>query len=264
MIGLVGPAAALGLGGGLLPAVAFLACMVLVVLVLVVLSRLSRRSSIRAELGRAGLWFVTGRFGSGKSYFMATIAAWARRRGLPVAANFRLSGAVAVGDWDSLLSFVRSHGGTERRPCVVLVDEFQGWWPSDVWRAREDVVLFVHQVRKLGVLMVCGTQDWEFVGKRLRRLAQGVFVARRSRLSRRRHSYRLYDSVRYSAALKDPGRGRGGFGLRRRRAVEASYDTAELVKGSLVPAPPRRGDSGARAPFLRVVPGGEGSGGVVG
>ena len=67
-----------------------------VALCLIVVGTVLHRRMNRSDIGKAGLWGVTGPMGSGKTYLLAAMVCRAVKEGRPVFSNFPVEGAELV------------------------------------------------------------------------------------------------------------------------------------------------------------------------
>lgn len=175
------------------------------------------KHSIRGEYG---LFAITGLMGEGKSYLMAYLADAARRGGRPVFANFELEGANLLIQWRDVY---RAPDG-----ALVLLDEFHEWWSSRDWDAPAEAMAWFGQLRKRGISCYYATQDLDDVARFVRRRTLGEWSAARFRSG---HKYTLFQG-RWVGSRAVKRKSASTVVLKRRRRVEASYDTRGLVRSA--------------------------------
>ncbi len=188
-----------------------------IVVVMPVASVMSRRM-VTADLSRAGLYGVVGRFGSGKSLLMAWMTVRANKSDRQVLANFDLLGASRYVSWLDLMW--QADDG-----ALILLDEATLWWPPGNVQPPALVDAWIRQLRKRRITMVWASQDWPHVGKRLRDL---TFACWRCRHIDGHHVYTLHE--RDQMARKDGGEHSVKIHVRRTKDVMAAYSTFELVE----------------------------------
>lgn len=191
--------------------------------VALLLSTFLHRSETKAEFVRPGMHGVVGRFGGGKSYFLATVAARARSKGMAVYANIHIEGCEYWRTWEEFLAMPDG--------CVILMDEAHLVAPVRVRYLPPLVEERLSQLRHHRQVMFWATQHWSMVNARLRRLCFTVWVADKEAGG---HRYSQYTGETFPS----DGRIRVGkrqqqrlarMRVRRSKAVQASYDTHEDV-----------------------------------
>lgn len=188
-----------------------------------VIGSLLHRVETKAELLRPGMHGVIGRFGGGKSYFLATVAARARAAGRPVYANIHIQGCEY---WSRLDELPGLPAG-----AVVIVDEAHLVFPVRIRSLPPDIEGWLSQLRHHDQLLMWATQHWSMVNARLRKLSFSVWV---SDPELGGHVYAQYTGQTFPA----DGRVKVGnrqaarlarMRVRRSKEVQASYDTHEDV-----------------------------------
>lgn len=198
------------------------------------------------DLLTEGLFLLTGRMGSGKSYFMTTIISYALDHERLVFANYDIVDAITWHDWTLLdhancshLTAPCQHRGvvlvsnwTEARTapwqCVIVIDEAQNWWGAQDWNAPIEQREWITRLRKLHVTLIASAQDLDFLARWLRKLAYGVWEGSRFRTG---HLYRLFPVAVAGKNTKNR-KPELQIVLKRSKKIMAMYDTRELVKSS--------------------------------
>lgn len=199
-----------------------------------------KRRSVAYDATSPGLYGVTGRFGSGKSYFLTWMAAICLKRGRLVFATYELVGhrtfaewqagfdagelwigPVLIEDWSQILS-VPNHS-------TVIIDEAQGWWPSDAWKAPVEVRMWLSTIRHRGITVWWGTQWVAAVARWLRELSFGIWECEQFKAG---HRYTLIDP-----RVINGKRGTRPFDarivLRRKQEIMDMYDTHNTARSSV-------------------------------
>ena len=167
-----------------------------------------------------GLYGVTGRMGSGKSYLLALAAWWAMRARRQVWANYPLRGAHAYENWSEMLAAPDG--------ALVIIDEAHLWWASGDHDAPVSVKSWITQLRKRRITCLWASQDFDFVATWLRKLSFGVWECTNTRGTHR------YTLVHPRHAGRDPKyqKSMARFRTRRRKKIEHLYDTTLTVGAS--------------------------------
>ena len=191
------------------------------------------RRQTRREVTAPGLWAVVGRMGAGKTFFMAWCAVRALSEGRVVFSNFRLRGSVPFSEWSESggrVVLVRSWSEVLAAPdgALVLLDEMHLWWPSDAKRVPVSLAAWLSQLRKRRLTVVWSSQDWAFVGRRVRRLTFGVWEGQPLG---GRSVYSQYPPQGYDQSFRSRPKRSARMVLRHSRAVREIYDTREIVLG---------------------------------
>lgn len=186
------------LGGKVLikPILALLA----IAFLLIVGTAFGRRKQVNHDAAAAGLFGVTGRMGSGKSYFLSWMAFTALQRKRPVFATYELRGFVGWDDYERKLEAGEPWTGPVlvdnwqqiiRVPnhSMVIVDEAHGWWPSAAYRSPVEVNMWISTLRHRGITFFWATQWVDSVAKWLRALSFGIWECENYKVG---HRYTLY------------------------------------------------------------------------
>jgi hypothetical protein len=176
--------------------------------------------SAKSDFCRPGLHGVVGRMGGGKTLLMTLAALHCMKKGRPVFANYKVTGATQLKSWADVVAVPIG--------SLVLLDEVHLWWPSTAYKVPPDLAAWCSQLRKLQITCIWSSQDWAFVAKRLRLLTFTCWFATRAPMGG--HVYKCYDAY-------DMGSGRrkapplSTMVIKRPKEVMAAYDTLELVQG---------------------------------
>lgn len=196
-------------------------CAVVLVVVLGILvpvvGQLNRRQ-VSADVGAPGLYGIVGRFGSGKSLFMAWLVVVANKGDRQVLTNCGMKGARQYASWLELM-WLADDG------ALVMMDEVSLWWPAGNLQPPQLLDAWIRQLRKRKVTMCWASQGWGHVGKRLRDLTFAVWVARSVA---GHHVYTLHEASQM--ARPTHGEHTTKLHVKRTRQVREAYDTFELVE----------------------------------
>lgn len=231
-------------------------------LLITLVGAILKRRSVAYDAAAPGLYGVTGRFGSGKSYFLTWMASICLERGRLVFATYELAGHRTFAEWregydagELWIGPVLVTNWTEilqvPNDATVLVDEAQGWWPSSAWNAPTEVKMWLSTIRHRGITVWWGTQWVNSVARWLRELSFGIWECEHFKAG---HRYTLYDP-RVIAGKKGTRTYDARIVLRRSEAVMAMYDTHNDARSSVEwggadtsPPPPSRVRSTHAAP----------------
>lgn len=226
-------------------AVVFL-MLILAFLTMVILAQLGHASETKHNFMQAGMYFIVGRMGAGKTYLMTWAAFHAHKRKLEIFTNVSSlqykSGLSVNGNppgmlrnWEDVMALqalAKELKSTQWRPIVVLLDEVHLWWRSYEWEVDSDLEEFFSYLRKIGILLLGTTQDWAFMSKRLRRLAYGVWEGKPWVHG---HKYSLYTPGGFEMFSRGRPKNEGQLYLIRRKKIMKTYDTREIVKSVVAP-----------------------------
>lgn len=216
---------------------------------LMVFAFVMKRRSIEFDATTPGLYGVTGRFGSGKSYFLTWMASICLKRGRLVFATYEIAGYRSFDEWKSgfdagelwigpvLVEPSQVPGDGKGwaqilampNGSTLLIDEAHGWWPSEAWKAPVDVRMWLSTIRHRDITVWWGTQRVEAVAKWLRDLSFGIWECEFFKAG---HRYTLYDP-RVIGGKKGSRSFDARIVLRRSQAVMDMYDTKNQSRHSV-------------------------------
>lgn len=223
--------------GGLLAA--FAAIMIFV--------RLGTKKHLKYDATSPGLYGITGRFGSGKSYFLTWMASLALEKNKLVFCTYEIAGFKTFTEWETdcangddqwvgpVLIEESNEKGDGRgwmqiirvpNNCLVIVDEAQGWWPSDVRKVPLDVRMWISTLRHRDIAMFWGTQYVDAVAKWLIKLSFGIWECEKSLDT---HKYTLFEP-RVINGKPGTRKFEARIRLKRSKKIQAMYDTKNATK----------------------------------
>jgi hypothetical protein len=186
-----------------------------------------------------GLYGVTGKFGRGKSYFLAWLAYDAMKRGRQVYAikadppqfnddkrpmiggkkGTKLSRPVIeLEDWQQIISVPDG--------SLVLLDEVQLWWRAADRAAPVEVQQWITQLRKHDITVVWASQFSSNVSPWLRKLSFGIFDCAKFRKG---HRYLLYECHMMRGEHLARCKSESAVYLRRSKSVQEFYESKAFV-----------------------------------
>lgn len=132
------------------------------------------------------IYGITGKAGSGKTYFMVRLCKKYLQEGRNVFCNVKINEenlnlkakkGKEIGKlyyWDNLNQFRKVHSG------IILMDEAGAYFNSRKWSSlsEEDLVKF-QQHRKDGLEIIYSAQNFDFVDKVIRQLTNLIYVCRK-------------------------------------------------------------------------------------
>lgn len=224
-------------GAKLLPLVGAL---VLMAIAIIAGASLLKRRSIAYDATTPGLYGVTGRFGSGKSYFLTWMASICLKRGRLVFATYEIAGHRSFSEWRASFDagelwigpvLVTNWSEILQAPndSLVIIDEAQGWWPSNAWNCPTEVKMWLSTIRHRGITVWWGTQWVNSVARWLRELSFGIWECEHFKAG---HRYTLYDP-RVIGAKKGTRTYDARIVLRRSADIMAMYDTHNDARSSV-------------------------------
>lgn len=190
-----------------------------------------------------GLHLFVGRFGSGK-----TISAVRRvyniccsKRGVTVLTNLTLTGFPKD---TNIIKLVNSHQILDLPDkSIVLIDEIGSIFNSRDWGSSKKCVpkpVYQHivQCRHRRIMLIGTVQDWSFLDKQLRDIADSVTICRSifSHPFTRYTTCTEYDAKQYDRSYTNPLvpiRPSSFYGFVQSNDLRSKYDTLEMVEGML-------------------------------
>jgi hypothetical protein len=198
------------------------------------------RMEYKKSVSLYGLYGVVGKFGRGKSYFLAWLAYDAMQHGRQV---YTIKADPPMINNDLRPMIGKKGKGTEQSPAaievedwhgiisvpdgsMVLLDEVQLWWRASDRGAPVEVQQWITQLRKHDVTVVWASQFSSNVSVWLRKLSAGIFECSKFRKG---HRYLLYECHAVRGEHNQRCKSESAVYLVRSKAVQAFYNTKAFI-----------------------------------
>lgn len=190
-----------------------------------------------------GLHIFVGRFGAGKtiSAVRRVYNICAAKRGVTVLTNLTLSGFPKDTKIIKLVNSMQILDLPDK--SIVLIDEIGSIFNSRDWGSSKKSVpkpVYQHivQCRHRRIMIIGTVQDWSFLDKQLRDIADTVTICQSifSHPFTRYTTCREFDAKQYDRAYSNPlvpVRPIGYYGYVQSDELRKKYDTLEMVEGML-------------------------------
>ncbi len=178
-----------------------------------------------------GVYGIVGKYGSGKSQYMAFLADKYHKQGAIIYANFGLDNSVSFENYEYIYNLCQK----TKEQKVILIDETQMFCPegSNIDRYLR---LLITQCRKLNTIIYWSSQDFTRVNKNIRLLSDRIYEIK-SHFKGRLETIKDYQAQQYEyyyAAQSENGKWKAKIYRPHIEVITDEirdlYDTFEIIK----------------------------------